>query len=97
MREAGFEVMHAPILDQRTPSLEEMRRMVAWIGQRLEQGKSVMVHCVGGLGRSGLAAACYLRSKGADCRQALDEVRRARSPRAVETQEQERFVCEFEQ
>ena len=51
------------------------------------------MHCVGGLGRSGMVAACYLkRAAGLDGRAAIEAVRDARSNRAIETVEQEGFV-----
>ncbi|HMU75943.1 MAG TPA: protein-tyrosine-phosphatase, partial [Elusimicrobiota bacterium] len=58
-------------------------------------GARVAVHCVGGLGRSGLVAACFLKSRGASTDEAIVEVRRVRSPRAVESAVQEQFVTNF--
>ena len=52
----------------------------------------MLVHCVGGLGRSGMVAASWLRSRGASADEALASVREARGPRAVETAIQEDFV-----
>jgi protein-tyrosine phosphatase/nicotinamidase-related amidase len=94
-QEAGFSVHHRPIMDQRVCSLAEMRETVQWISGNLAQGANIMVHCVGGLGRSGTVAASYLKSQGLDTDAAIAEVRRARSPRAIETKLQEDFVAEF--
>jgi protein-tyrosine phosphatase len=55
--------------------------------------KKVLVHCVGGLGRTGLIAAVYLRKyAGLDGDEAMRRVRAARSPRAIENTDQENFV-----
>jgi protein-tyrosine phosphatase len=94
-QEAGFSVHHRPIMDQRVCSQAEMRETVQWISGNLAQGASIMVHCVGGLGRSGTVAASYLKSQGLDTDAAIAEVRRARSPRAIETKLQEDFVAAF--
>jgi protein-tyrosine phosphatase/nicotinamidase-related amidase len=99
-RARGIEYIHEPILDQRVPTLEVMKTLVDKIQDRLssEDGK-VVVHCMGGLGRSGTVAACalvaypdYKESAPA----AIQAVRDARSPRAVETVLQQDFVAEFQ-
>jgi protein-tyrosine phosphatase len=92
---AGLAVRHLPIVDQRTSSLAEMRQTVAWMRPVLAAGGRLLLHCVGGLGRSGLAAACLLVAAGRTADEALAEVRRARGPRAVESALQERFVRDF--
>jgi protein-tyrosine phosphatase len=51
-----------------------------------------MIHCVGGLGRSGAVAAGYLKYRGLSTDEAVAEVRRARSPEAIESEEQMNFV-----
>jgi len=94
-READIQVRHLPMVDQRTCSREEIDGAVQWIRGALATDGRVLVHCVGGLGRSGTVAACYLCSRGLDVETALDLVRQARSPRAVESAEQEDFVREY--
>jgi protein-tyrosine phosphatase len=95
-RAAGLEVRRLPIADMGVPSHEQMAGLVAWMGERLAEGRRVLVHCVGGLGRSGTAAACYLRHRGLGTEEAIGEVRRARSPMAVENARQEEFVRSYE-
>lgn len=94
-RAAGFQVTQTPILDQKTTSFQEMRTLVDWITTALKSGGRVLVHCTGGLGRSGMAAACVLKSRGLSGDQAILEIRRARSQRAIETTDQEEFVRQF--
>jgi len=91
----GFASYHLPIVDQGTASLPELKQLLSWIQAALDQGGQVLVHCVGGLGRSGMVAACYLRQQGLPFHQALAEVRGVRSPRAVESPEQEAMVRDF--
>ncbi len=95
-RQIGFSLRHQPIFDQRVCSPAEMHELVSWLAEHLEQGAAIVLHCVGGLGRSGLVTACYLKStKGLDAEAAIAEVRRTRSSRAVESVVQEEFVRNF--
>ncbi len=95
-KEAGFEVYHLPIVDQGITSSDEMYQLLDWIQEALNQKGNVVLHCVAGLGRTGTVAASYLRLKGLPTHQALAEVRSVRSPRAVESHEQEAFVSGFQ-
>jgi len=64
---------------------------------RYARGERIVMHCNGGLGRSGAMAACLRLALGLDDspEQAIQSVRKARGPRAVETRAQEAFVGEF--
>ena len=92
---AGFGVQRFPIPDHGVCDVADMRAIVRWLSDRLAGGDSVLVHCVGGLGRSGIVAACYLVAEGLSAEQAIAEVRLVRSPYAIETAEQEEFVRNF--
>lgn len=96
-KECGLEVLHAPIPDQAACTVEAMRETVQWIGAAASAGHAVLIHCVGGLGRTGMAAACYARSRGLSADEAIQAVRRARSERAIETEAQEQLVQSFVQ
>jgi len=92
----GLRVWHSPIMDQGISSLDEMQATVAFIQDGVVAGENVVVHCVGGLGRSGMTAACWLVAQGLTAAAAIAEVRRIRSPRAVETDTQAEFVTAYE-
>jgi protein-tyrosine phosphatase len=92
---AGLATLHAPILDGKVPPVETMRALVADVAGRVRDGKKVLVHCVGGLGRAGTVAACWLRSQGVDAEAAIRAVRAARSQRAVETAAQADMIRAF--
>lgn len=82
-----------PILDQRVPSFAQMKEILEWMDEALSKGHKVLIHCVGGLGRSGTVAAAYLIWKhGLDSKSAIQKVRESRSERAVESLEQIRFL-----
>jgi protein-tyrosine phosphatase/nicotinamidase-related amidase/Ser/Thr protein kinase RdoA (MazF antagonist) len=91
-RAAGFETIVLPIRDQEAPSDAAMHELTGAIRERLDAGSAVVVHCMGGLGRSGLVAACVLVDRGRSPLEALAAVREARGPRAVESPAQERAL-----
>jgi protein-tyrosine phosphatase len=61
---------------------------------RLSAGGRVVLHCRGGLGRTGLVAALLLMESRIDAEHAILAVRRAR-PGAIETDEQEHYVLRY--
>jgi len=91
----GIAVRHMPIPDLKASGIEEMQEAIEWMEAGLSVGENVLIHCVGGLGRSGMAAAALLKSRGMVAEEAMAEVRRARSPKAIETAEQEEFVRQY--
>ena len=96
-RAAELEVLHYPLKDQMGADRAGMERAVDFIDGGVAAGQGVLLHCVGGLGRSGMAAACWLTSRGRPPSEAIAIVRRCRGPRAVETATQESFVTAFTQ
>lgn len=91
----GLEVIRFPIRDVSVPaSIGELVILVARLIEFAQSGRTILVHCRGGLGRAGLVAACCLVALGSAPDKAITEVRRVR-PGAVETDEQESFVSGF--
>lgn len=88
----GLTLHHFALFDQGAPPPAEVGPLLGRIEGLLAGGQHVLVHCMGGLGRTGVVAASLLVRQGRSAEAALREVRRARSPRAVETEAQERFV-----
>ena len=58
---------------------------------RLRDGESIVLHCKGGLGRTGMVAARLLVELGCTPEEAIVAVRQARSG-TIETREQEAYV-----
>jgi len=95
VRARGMKFEHLPIQDQDCPELAEAQELCALLRAAIDQGEVVVLHCMGGLGRSGLIAASLLVDAGLSASAAISEVREARDPRAVETQKQEDFVSRY--
>jgi protein-tyrosine phosphatase len=95
----GIEVLRFAIEDMNVPKeaeAEEYEGLIRNIVDRMREGKNVVVHCRGGLGRTGTVAACALVALGnhsAD--EAIAAVRAARRG-TVQTRDQEEFVHRFE-
>ena len=70
----GVTVRHLPIPDFGTPCLDDLCELTEWIKRETGDGKAVLVHCVGGIGRSGLVAAAYLIANGCDVNDAIRHV-----------------------
>ncbi|MGI5863800.1 MAG: cyclin-dependent kinase inhibitor 3 family protein [Myxococcales bacterium] len=91
----GIQVIRFPIPDGGVPrELGEFSQLVERILADARAGKTVVIQCRGGLGRSGLVASSCLVSLGVAPNDAIAAVRRVR-PGAVENQAQERFIHDF--
>ena len=92
--ELGVEWYQLPIPDAGIPD-EGFERLWADAGMRLrallKDGHNTVIHCKGGLGRTGTIAARLLIEFGADPKTAIQSVREAR-PGAIENSVQERYV-----
>lgn len=90
----GMKWVHLPIRDVSVP---DRRFEETWLSvgpdlrKRVRSGGKILLHCRGGLGRSGMIAARMLVEFGMNAQNAIDAVRRAR-PGAIETREQEMHV-----
>ena len=92
----GFDMdwIHLPIRDVDVPAApfdEVWPRVLPSLMERLGAGERIVLHCRGGLGRTGLVAALLLIEHGTDPDTAIRRVRGAR-PGAIETERQEAYV-----
>ncbi len=96
----GIEVLRFAIEDMNIPKeaeAEQYGALILEIVSRLKEGENVVVHCRGGLGRTGTVAACVLVALGVhSADEAIDAVRATRKG-TVQTKDQEDFVRRFEE
>ncbi len=91
----GIAVDRHPMPDGHPPaSSEAMDAILAEVVEARSTG-DVAVACMGGVGRTGTVAACALVAAGWEPDAAIERVRQARHPEAVETPEQEAFVRSY--
>jgi ADP-ribosyl-[dinitrogen reductase] hydrolase len=94
-RRLGLRTRHYPIPDRGVPdSTVALVKLVSGIIAEIRQGRHVVVHCLGGVGRAGTVACCVLVALGCPADEALARVRAIRIG-AVETAGQEKFVRTF--
>lgn len=93
----GLETVHFPIRDMDIPSDKAaLRGLVAQLHNHLSADKRVVIHCLGGLGRSGTIAACLLTENGLSAHEAVRLVRLFRKG-AIQTAAQENWVHVYAQ
>jgi protein-tyrosine phosphatase len=94
---AGIDVRRHPIPEGGAAA---SRQEMDWILDEIDEARghgNVAVACMGGVGRSGMVAACALVRAGMPATEAIARVRAIRHPTAVETPAQERFVRAYDQ
>ncbi len=94
MNDAGLEVFHSPIVDFGLPSESQMDSIMAYVQTCMDNNKNVLIHCMGGYGRSGTVMGCYAQ-KYLNIENPLQYVREVRGEDAIETKEQENFVLNY--
>jgi len=92
----GFDYLNIPIPDMHPPTIDEIEKAVTWIDEKIKNGKTVLVHCYAGLGRTGTIIASYLVYKGYDPEKAIKYIREKR-PGSIQTLEQELSIKLFYQ
>jgi len=85
-----------PIDDLGVPdSSVDARALIAMLERSLAEGNSILVHCQGGIGRSGLITSCVLVRSGIEPGEAMQRASTARRLCVPETKEQQQWVREY--
>ncbi len=88
-------VIHFPIRDMGVPSMGEAAALTWRLTRALEAGEVVVLHCRGGLGRTGLMLALLLLARGHSAREAVEQLRAIQSL-YIQTEGQLSFVRAME-
>lgn len=90
-----IESIWFPITDMAAPTIAAADALCDAIGTRIGKSVPVAVHCRAGLGRTGTVLAAYLIAEGQSALDALEAVRCVQ-PRFVQSDEQIKFLSDFE-
>ena len=92
----GISYLSFPIRGRHTPrSKQDALDFARELAGLLKEGKSVVVHCRQGIGRSALIAACVLVLSGAPVDRAFEKIGEAGGCPVPHTEEQRQWVVEF--
>lgn len=102
-RGVAVEYRRIPVPDVSVPrSRETMVEILDALDDAIAGGRPVLVHCWGGIGRTGTAVGCFLVRRGASGEEALRRVaelfrgmEKSRGRRSPETREQEAYVRDW--
>ena len=92
--ESGLDVLHLPTPDYHPVELLDLLRAVFFIEKHVENNGTVLVHCYGGIGRSGVTTSAYLVYKGLNLYRAVEHVR-SMVPGSVENRWQLQVLEDF--
>ena len=95
LRDAGIEFTSFPVDDMKAPQGEGFDELITELCALLDGGKSLLLHCAGGVGRSGTAAICLLKCVCKSTKEAIEIVTEARGCAVPESDVQHSFVEAF--
>ncbi len=88
--------LHLDVEDFGAPTIEELDSSVKFIEEQMARGRSVMVHCAAGKGRTGAVLAAYLvKIENLGAEDAIEKLRTIR-PGSVQSIVQETAVAMYE-
>ncbi|MDC0037359.1 tyrosine-protein phosphatase [Alphaproteobacteria bacterium] len=89
--------IHMPIVDLKSPDhkfMDKWQTTKVLLKNDLIEGRNIVLHCMGGKGRTGTIAAILLIEFGEKYKEAIKIVRKKRKG-AIETKEQEEFIFSY--
>ena len=87
-KDSGMAFERYAIADFGVPDYPGFNPLIVSILNDIRQGKNVLVHCRGGIGRTGLVCCCVLIANGMDATSSIQTVSKKRGTRVPETDAQ---------
>jgi protein-tyrosine phosphatase len=95
--QVGLDFLSFPIPDtQIPPNRAAFREFVAGLVNRLRHGERIGIHCRGSIGRATVTAAAALIHLGWKPQTAINAIERARGCAVPDTEEQQRWILNYE-
>ena len=92
----GISFLSFPIPDRNVPpSKRDALDFARSLSSHLREGKSVVIHCRQGVGRSALIVACVMALGGISVDEAFERIEKARGCPVPDTPEQRAWVAQF--
>ena len=99
----SFDWESHAVRDASVPSREDMAKILDSIDEAIANGKTVYLHCWGGIGRTGTVVGCWLSRQGYPGEKALAQIAKwwkgvekyRRRPESPETPEQRQYVLNW--
>ena len=93
-----LEFLSLPIADFQVPtSMVMVHHLICYLQTAYQTGRTIVIHCRGGIGRSSMIAASLLVSLGVTLQEAWQHIGRARNCKVPETAAQEQWVQHYVQ
>ena len=93
----GMRFIHYPICDRSLPeSLDDFVEFTHQIFRDVESGVSTVVHCLAGIGRSGITACGVLIHSGMTAEGAFDQITEARGLQVPDTEQQRDWITKHQ-
>ena len=88
--------LHVLSNDMSVPEFDDLVHAVDFIHSRITNNEPVLVHCLAGMGRTGVILACYLvKYQKMSANEATEKVREKR-PGSIQSYPQEEIIFQFE-
>lgn len=88
-----IKFLHVPVKNYHPPTLDQINMIMNYISETNDE--KILIHCYGGLGRTGVIAACYfVRYENLPADEAIKKIRSIRRG-SIETKGQEDIVGDY--
>jgi len=91
----GMEFQRFPITDYGVPDFLDLQILITELRKDLQDGKHVLVHCRGGVGRTGLICSCVMVTTGLNVPDAISIVTDKRGTQVPETPAQIDMIIRY--